>query len=266
MKAHQQFLWICLGIVFFVSCKNSDSPLQGITGPVNLTKLNIDRIQNHCSGKDTIRFAVLSDTHRWFDKTGAFVRAINLRHDLDFVIHLGDLTNFSLPQEYLSMRDSLLKLLIPHLVIIGNHDMIGSGMLTYRRIYGDTNFSFIAGDTRFLCLNTCVGNLDIVSSVPDFLWLGKVLRDTTPHTRTIALMHIQPGDNQFDNKRKNEFQDSLKRFPGLCFALHGHTHLREIDTPFHDGIIYYGEASIEKRHYFVFTLHPSGYDYREYYF
>ena len=43
---------------------------------------------------------------------------------------------------------------VPYVALIGNHDCLGTGAETYKAVFGPTNFSFIAGDVKFVCLNT----------------------------------------------------------------------------------------------------------------
>ena len=43
---------------------------------------------------------------------------------------------------------------VPYVGLIGNHDCLGTGEETFRIVFGDPNFSFIAGRIKFVCLNT----------------------------------------------------------------------------------------------------------------
>lgn len=74
-----------------------DTRLHGDTG---LTRRMTAGIEQRCMGKDTIRFAVISDTQRWYDETGMIVNDINRRDSIDFVIHLGDQSDFGLTKEF----------------------------------------------------------------------------------------------------------------------------------------------------------------------
>lgn len=58
-----------------------------ITGERELTNKNIQLIENKMQGKKTIRFAMISDTQRWYNSTEDVVKALNARGDIDFVIH-----------------------------------------------------------------------------------------------------------------------------------------------------------------------------------
>ena len=63
----------------------------------NLNEKNISRIQkNEINDDDTIRFVLMGDTHRFYDETKDFVKHINERNDIDFVIHDGDLSDFGM--------------------------------------------------------------------------------------------------------------------------------------------------------------------------
>lgn len=237
-----------------------------VKGPTGLNAKNIASIEMQCYQKDTIRFALMGDAQRWYDDSNDFVDAINKRNDLDFVINPGDMTDFGLTREYEWMRDIMLRLKIPFVAIIGNHDILGNGSDTYHLIYGAENFSFVAGNTKFVCLNTNALEYDYSHPVPDFSFLKQELLHPSGTTRTVAAMHVKPGDEQFNNNVQEVFHEYLKKFPDFCFAVHSHNHAINKNDIFGDGIMYYGEANIKQRHYFVFTLTPSRYSYEENHF
>ncbi len=58
-----------------------------IDGETNINLKNIEKIQQQCAGKDTIRFAFMGDSQRWYDETADFVKHINKQDSIDFVIH-----------------------------------------------------------------------------------------------------------------------------------------------------------------------------------
>ena len=59
-----------------------------ISGEQNINAKNIARIEAACRGRQTVRFAMISDTQRWYDETEKAVEALNARDDIDFVLHL----------------------------------------------------------------------------------------------------------------------------------------------------------------------------------
>lgn len=235
-----------------------------IKGETNLTETNIARIEKNCKGKNTFKFAVISDTQRWYDETEAEVKDINARGDIDFVIHCGDLSDFGATDEFEWMRDILQKLKMPYVCIIGNHDCLGTGEEAFRKIYGAENFTFTAGGVRFVCLNTNALEYDYSRPVPDFSFMQQILEDTTnTAARTIMAMHARPTSEQFNNNVKKVFHDFIKRYPNLLFCINGHDHRTEATNLFNDGVIYYECGNAKKRQYLVFTVKPgkNNYDY-----
>lgn len=102
-----------------------------IDGETGINDKNIARIETLCQGKDTLRFAFMGDSQRWYDETQDFVTDVNRRDDIDFVIHGGDLSDFGVTDEFLWQRDILNGLKIPYVALIGNHDCLGTGEETF---------------------------------------------------------------------------------------------------------------------------------------
>ena len=123
-------------------------------GPKDINARNIARIESATLGRDSIVFAVISDTQRWYDETHDAVNSINARPEIDFVIHCGDLTDFSATREFEWMRDELERLAMPYVCLIGNHDCLANGPRVFQTMFGTPNSSFNAGDTHFICLDT----------------------------------------------------------------------------------------------------------------
>ena len=238
-----------------------------VNGSVGINRKNIERIERLCAGKDTIRFAVISDTQRWYDETEQMVKIINSNDSIDFVIHCGDLTDFGVTKEFIWMRRELNKIKAPYVCLIGNHDCLGTGEHVFTKIWGSVNFAFTAGDTRFVCLNTNAREYDHTVSVPDFSFISEE-QDSFPSAarRTIVAMHAKPYSEQFDNNIAQVFEYMILRFPNLMFCLCGHDHKFMAEDLFEDGNIYYECTSAGKRGFLIFTLYPNGYEYREVHF
>lgn len=248
-------LFICL--LLLQSCEMFEShPYDGnVSGEKSINAKNIKYIESTCKGKKTIKFAFISDTQYWFDETLDFVNAINRRSDIDFVIHGGDMTEYSLTNEFLWIRDLMNKLDVPYVAILGNHDCLATGIDVFRRVYGPENFSFMAGDTKFVCLNTNALEFDYSETVPDLEFMKKQATDArADYKKTVVAMHSYPFSDQFEGKRVYDFQREVMKFKGLQFCMHGHNHGLMVSDFFDDNIFYYGISSIEKRKYFVFTL------------
>lgn len=234
-------------------------PYDGrITGETGINAKNIARIVQNCAGKDSIRFIMMGDTQRWYDETEDFVKAANNRNDIDFVIHGGDLADFGLTKEFMWMRDIMGGLKVPYVAVIGNHDCLANGEQVFRKIWGEENFSFMAANVKFICLNTNAMEYDYSHPVPDFGFIEKQYNEKTEgHEKTIFVMHARPYSEQFNNNVAKVFQRVIKEFPKLQFCLNAHDHSITTDDLFNDGVMYYGSPNIKKRSYLLFTIKPN---------
>lgn len=257
----------CLPVLFcliFVGCDLIDyHPYDAKdTGYNDLNATAITAIQQTCRDKDTVRFVWMGDTQRWYDETEALVKSVNARGNIDFVIHGGDISDFGMTKEFVWVHRIMKKLDMPYVALLGNHDVLGNGLSVYQGMYGHENFSFIAGNTRFVCLNTNALEFDYSHPVPDFSFIKSLINDTTTSVeRTLVAMHTPPLGEQFDNNVADVFQLYIRNLTDLKFCMHAHTHKLKIQDLFGDGIIYYGCASMKERSYFVFTLTPDSYAY-----
>ncbi|NDW17492.1 metallophosphoesterase [Dysgonomonas sp. 216] len=255
----KHLLLLLLIPVFFQSCEMIEyHPYDGrIKGETGVNAKNIARIEKACEGKTTIRFAMIGDTQRWYDDTEDFVKVLNKRDDIDFVIHGGDIADFGMTKEFIWIRDIMNGLKVPYVALLGNHDCLANGEEIFRKIFGPENFSFLAGDTKFICLNTNALEFDYSHPVPDFQFIESEYSDEREaYKKTVFAMHVRPFDDQFNNNIANVFQRYLKEFRNLQFCLNAHNHRVATDDLFDDGVIYYGVSNIKKRKYLVFTLKP----------
>lgn len=238
-------------------------PYDGrVKGETNINTKNIKRIEDICTGKSTIRFAVISDTQRWYDETEDLVEALNQRNDLDFVLHTGDTSDFGATKEFMWMRDILQGLKVPYTVLLGNHDCLGDGLEVFQTIFGQENYSFLAGNVRFVCLNTNALEFDYSKPVPDFTYLEDLLNEDTPiHEKTVIAMHACPYSDVFNNNVTKPFELYITQFPQLQFCVYGHGHQIQVEDIFNDGVLYYQCSNIKKRKYLVFTITPESYEY-----
>ncbi|MDO4497097.1 MAG: metallophosphoesterase [Bacteroidales bacterium] len=260
---------LLLGGLCMSSCNKFEyHPYQGkFEGEKHLTSSNLRWLEKLELGNN-YKFAFISDTQRRYDETKDVVKDLNQRDEIDFVLHGGDMTDFGLTNEFVWMRDCLLKLNKPWLTVIGNHDFLGNGEHIYEEMFGQLNYSFTIGHVRFEALNTVALELDYSTPVPDFDFLEKELiyiNDVNKQhpdsiQRTIFLMHSRPGDEQFNNNVMKPFKRYLEYFPNpVCF--NGHNHRNEILDPFECGILFYGVTDISDRQYYIVTIHDdSSYD------
>lgn len=78
-------LLLLLLTMCFTSCEMLEShPYDAhITGERDINAKNCERIEEAMKGKKTFRFAMISDTQRWYDETEEVVKKINERGDID---------------------------------------------------------------------------------------------------------------------------------------------------------------------------------------
>lgn len=259
-KVYTIIILLCLAGCDLIDYHPYDGRLKSDT-ETGINRKNIEKIVARCESKDTIRFAFIGDTQESLDETKRFVEHINRNDSVDFIIHGGDIADFGMKKEFEWTHDIMKKLKRPYVAILGNHDILGNGDDVFRKMYGDENFSFVAGDVKFVCLNTNALEYDYSNPVPDFGFIKQELADSLSHKRTVVVMHAPPGNEQFNNNVMDVFQIYIKNFPSLQFCLHAHEHSFKVRDIFEDGILYYGCENMGKKSYLLFTLTPEGYSY-----
>lgn len=228
-----------------------------IDGETDVNAHNIAEIEDSCKKKTSIRFVTMGDSQRWYDETEDFVKAINQRDDIDFVIHGGDISDFGVTKEFLWQRDILNKLKVPYVVVLGNHDCLGTGEETYKAIFGPANFSFIAGGVKFVCLNTNALEYDYSEPVPDFTFMEKEIKarkDEFDHT--VVCMHARPYTDVFNDNVAKVFQRYVIEYPGILFCSAAHTHHYEDTVVFDDSIHYITTDCMKERTYIEYDIFP----------
>ena len=257
-------LSILLSCLFLTSCGLIDyHPYDvRIDGETNVNKHNIEKIEANCKGKTTIRFVTMGDSQRWYDETEDFVKAVNNRKDIDFVIHGGDLSDFGLTKEFLWQRDIMNGLNVPYVVLIGNHDCLGTGAETYKKVFGPANFAFIAGNVKFVCLNTNALEYDYSEPIPDFTFMeNEITNRKDEFDKTVVSMHAQPYSDVFNNNVAKVFEYYITQFPQIQFCTAAHDHVFEDKEIYGDGIHYIISECMKRRSYLLFTITPDKYEY-----
>lgn len=241
------------------SCEAFDiHPYAGnVSGKKNINEINIQKIEERYAHKDSIKYVFISDSQRWHDELEDFVKEINKRDDIDFIVHGGDIADFGLTKEFLIQRDILEKLNKPYVVIIGNHDCLANGEEVFEVVFGKQNFSFTAAKTKFVGLNTNALESNYANPIPNFSFIKQELEKSRGnYNQTVVIMHAKPTTEQFDNNVAELFQYSIKQFPNLLYCMNGHGHRYDIHDIFGDKINYYEVPNIGKRQFIIFSVTP----------
>lgn len=150
---------------------------------------------------------------------------------------------------------------------MGNHDCLGTGEETFTEVFGEPNFSFIAGRIKFVCLNTNAIEYDYSRPIPDFEFMENAMSERREEfDRTVVSMHIRPYCVEFNNNVARVFQRYVNEMPGILFCTAAHEHKLYEEDIFEDGIMYYMSDCMKRRNYNVFTITPTGYEHEVVYY
>jgi Calcineurin-like phosphoesterase len=196
------------------------------------------------AGRPTLRFAQVSDSHIGFtgapnpDVAGTFGHAIDQVNSLgytpDFVIHTGDLTHLSTPDQFDKVKQMLSGLRTPHVFTVpGEHDSVDDAGQKYRSVFGsgtrgDGWYSFdIAGVHVIALVNTLnlrkLGHL----GVDQLDFVRKDVAGLSSDTPIIVFSHIplfaMYPDWGWGTDDATQALSYLSRFSSVT-CLNGHVH------------------------------------------
>jgi Icc-related predicted phosphoesterase len=244
---------LCLGLASCEKFEFSPNEDKLKESEEHLTSKNIEKLrQLHLENKSTFRFAVISDTQRFYDDLDDAVAALKQRNDIDFVILTGDISDFGIIKEFRWVNERLDKLNLPVLTVIGNHDCQGNGKKLYQAMYGALDYTVNIGRNRFVFINT--NSLEFTEPVPDLNFFRSALKDTDNFDNAFVLSHIAPYDIDFNRSLEPEFA-RIARESKVKVSIHGHQHgyVKELQK-YEDGVEYLIVGSVEKRGYEEITV------------
>ena len=172
------------------------------------------------------KIAFIADTHNYYDDLSDAVVAINRNGPYAFVIVAGDITNEGFREEYLKTEEILGKLKVPHLVLVGNHDLLANGDEIYSKLYGSKNFSFTFRDLTFVFANN--NNWESEGPVPDLNLIGDLFASAA--INRILVTHVAPNDSDRFKQGEIERFETFISSQGISFIFHGHNHNPTVST------------------------------------
>lgn len=263
MKLNNYLRFIPFLAVFTLSCVKY-SPYEVIIDAedTDQTAKNIERLNQMDQSEDTITFAFIGDTQRFYDKSVDFVTAINARSDVEFVIISGDLTEFGLNDEFNAMSYILNQLDVPFLTVIGNHDLIYNGQKVYEEMFGPLDYIFFFKRMKFVMINTNSREFEFNGHVPNIPWLTLHLADTNNYTNAVVIGHVPPGNDDFDPALEIPYANALGSTGRTLLSMNGHNHDFGVDQPYKDGVTYLNSFSIGKGKYLIVQLWPDGFSFK----
>jgi len=263
----KQYILFLLGILFFTSCEKvfdySPYIIDFDEENTNVNSKSIVKITKQDNSDSVITIAFTGDSHRSYDELDAFVSSVNsLNEDtqVDFVVHVGDLADFGLPKQYLWSNEYLLKLNVPYIVVIGNHDLVGNGGDAYQQMFGVYNYSFVYDSVKFIVINTNSLEFENNGKVPDINWLRAQLKPDANFSKAVVFFHVAPMHDEFDPSLIKGFREALSENNNVLFVAHGHMHDFSITEPYTDSIPYVNIYSVEHKKYNVIRIENGGFE------
>jgi len=160
------------------------------------------------AGTSTLTFAQISDTHIGFNKAANPDVVGTLRHaiaDINalpqkpaFVVHTGDVSHLSKPEEFAKAREVLQELHYHVHTIPGEHDAIDDGVSGYLKYFdhdgkGRAYYSFDQDGVHFIGLNNVLNfKMGTMASLGDeqIAWMKADLAQVSNSTPIVVLGHI----------------------------------------------------------------------------
>ncbi|SFQ68894.1 metallophosphoesterase family protein [Hymenobacter arizonensis] len=221
----------------------------------NLTQKNLAKLEaNPLAPGDTLRFVFTGDSQQFYDEAEALVKSVNQQPDISFLLVAGDISDFGLAREMRWVDEKLRRLNVPYLTVVGNHDLIGNGRETYQRIFGDLNYSFVYGDTKFIMVDTNGREYNFNGQVPNMGWLKPQLANFDGARRQVVVAHVPPNDVDFDPALSVPYAQALRDTENLVLKMNGHRHSSSVGQPYDDGVTYVNSDAFSERTYMVVTV------------
>ncbi|MDQ2917021.1 MAG: metallophosphoesterase [Pseudomonadota bacterium] len=165
--------------------------------------------ESMASAEGPLTFVQISDTHIGFrkeanpDVVGSLRRAMADINALPqapaFVVHTGDVSHLSKPEEFGHARELLRELHVDHVhAIPGEHDTIDEGVNGYLKFFdhdgnGKAWYSFNQGGAHFIGLNNVLGfKMGRLAALGDeqIAWMKNDLSGVSGSTPIVVLAHI----------------------------------------------------------------------------
>ncbi|WP_432710887.1 metallophosphoesterase family protein [Pedobacter sp.] len=220
-------------IILFQSCGGFEySPNQSFSGDTrkDINNKNIKRLQESL-GDDRICFVLTGDSQRAYKDAVDLVDVVNKLPQVDFVFLAGDISDFGLSQEMEWVDQIFSKLHVPYFGVIGNHDMVSTGQKSYKRLFGEMDFSFVYQGVKFICHNTNSREVSFSGTIPDLPWLKKQFLPENGVDAYVAVAHIPPGSGDFDPALSDEYVSIVNKSPNTLAALYAHMHTSAVFYP-----------------------------------
>lgn len=266
----QNYIYILSVLILSACSKFEFDPNQSVDlqSADRLNYANIERIIQ-APAKEKITFIVTGDTHLDYDNTGKMVDLINKDASIDFVVHVGDLTDHGLLKEYEWKTAVLQRLNVPFLVAIGNHDVLSKGEDVYRHMFGPTNFSMVVDSIKFIFYNNNGREYDFKGNIPDLNWLEKELTKEKNFKRAVLVSHVPYFDKDYDMALRPDYLRLINKANEsveILAAFNGHLHDPGVHHTTETPVLHMLPGSVNRRTFLKVTINKSNLTYESIYF
>ncbi|WP_338864874.1 metallophosphoesterase family protein [Myxococcus stipitatus] len=242
--------WLPWLLLLFAGCGVFElHPYEVRGGEQNLNVRALERLPRD-THEGSFRFAVMGDIGVFLKEAKDAMEDV-ARRDVDFVVQLGDLTEFSSAQEYDWVARLFDDVPVPALAVIGNHDLLGTGPQLFRHHFGSEYLTFDFGGSRFVLFDSNSREYGYPGDVPDLDRLRAELIAPPCGGHLFTFSHVPPWHSDFDPSLRGPFEH-LQAERNVAVSFHGHLHRFGSDAI--EGVRYVVTDALELRRYLVVTV------------
>ncbi|MBX3020644.1 MAG: metallophosphoesterase [Bdellovibrionales bacterium] len=218
---------VTLATLIVMSCAPfRDSPFSDtlLRDDRNLNSVNMQKLGD-IEADGVIRIAVMADSHGNYNDLDKAIADVNRTAGVDFVVHLGDLSNSSYNYEYDQFLAQYAGLSAPRFMVIGNHDALGAGPSLFRKAFGPSNYQFESAHVRFVFWNS-VG----LENPEDFdlSWLVEAVSSSSKPV--LVFTHVPLDDPERFHGATLDQLMAVREDPKVLAVLNGHNHVYQLRT------------------------------------
>jgi len=145
------------------------------------------------SNTESSKYIVLGDSRDGYETFDQIIEQVDAQNPV-FVIDNGDLVFSGKPNQYRLFDQMAFKFASTLCTTLGNHDIRGSGLETYTKLYGPKYYSFDFGNNHFAFVDSSPGwSQKQAISEEQYTWLEKDLTKAKGK-RIFVITHILPKD------------------------------------------------------------------------
>lgn len=200
-----------------VACGEMEySPWQTNIDHHNLTAKHLNRLARTDTSFEPFKFVLTGDPQAVVGHLSRVIDVTNSNDGISFINILGDITDMGLRREWLWVGDIIEDSRHPVLTVVGNHDGLTKGKKIYKDMFGDTNYSFIYKDVKFIMWN----NNFYEWRDMELDWLES---EVLSHDRVVVMSHQPPYSGTLTDQHE-EIWKEIRAHPNYIGSFHGHVH------------------------------------------